>query len=598
MVRFCAAIAREDPAREVERMGARVLHVDRRCALGAIVEPPSAEHKALFSYSDRTGIHDAQTRFLVGVGDVTVYNRRELVAMLCEHVSLRPDASDGDLLLAIYGTLGAPALAQVRGMFSLGIWDGATLALVTDSIGSRSVFFTSAEGCVTASSSLRALRRWPRLQPQVDLSAVAMFLSCAYLPGERTLLNGVSRLGPAHLMRFCPDGSTETSCYWIPEEGPWNSADPPEAHAATLRDLLEKAAVACLPDGQEVGVFLSGGVDSSLVAALASRLHDRIVRTYTVNFGVNRRNELAHAGLVAKHCGTHHRVLTFNGRQIAARFAETVSRMDCPVGEGLTVPNLLLAEAAAEDGLGVILNGEGGDPNFGGPKNLPMLAFELHRADPDPHARARAYLQAHRHCYDDLQRLLTPEALETLRGAPPIESVVAPYLESDRFRYYLNRLMFTNLRLKGPGYMLAKVEFLTAAAGVQGRYPLFDRDVVAYSYRIPPAFKLAGTAEKWILKLAIQDLLPRSILDRPKSGMRMPLRHWLDGPISRLADRLLLDARGRSRGIFRSDTVASWLRGEGLLWQDHARRLWLLLTLEAWLRAFVDCREASDFTID
>lgn len=598
MVRFCAVMGGDDPRGELERMAARVLFSSQECALAVIEEPPSAGRGTLFTVRQGTAGPEPPRRRCVGVGDVTLYNRTELTTMLQEHVPVRADASDGELLVALYSAKGPAALALARGMFSMAVWDGSVLALMTDGIGARSVFYTAVDGHVAAAASLRALRRWPRLPIRVDLSAVAAFLSFAYLPGERTLLRGVQRLSPATVMQIHGDGSFETFCYWVPAEGPWNPADPPEAHAARLRDRLEEATAACLPDGQDVGVFLSGGVDSSLVAALAARCSRRLVRTYTVNFGLHRRNELAHAAVVAAHCGTRHRVLTFSGRQVEERFAETVSRMDCPVGEGLTVPNLLLAEAAAADGLRVILNGEGGDPNFGGPKNLPMLAFELHRSDLDPLARARAYVQAHGHCYDDLPRLLAPGTHEALRDEPPVEAVVVPYLQSERFRYFLNRLMFANLRLKGPGYMLAKVEFLTAARGIQGRYPLFDRSIVECAYRIPPWFKLAGTVEKYLLKQAVEDLLPRSILDRPKSGMRMPLRHWLSGPISRLADRLLLDARGRSRGIFRLDTISSWLRGEGLLWPDHGRRLWLVLTLEAWLRAFVDCRDASDFSID
>jgi asparagine synthase (glutamine-hydrolysing) len=188
-----------------------------------------------------------------------------------------------------------------------------------------------------------------------------------------------------------------------------------------------------------------------------------------------------------------------------------------------------------------------------------------------------------------------PEVLRALRDAPPLETVLQPYLESDRMPSFLNKLMFANLRLKGPGYMLAKVEFLIGSCGLEGRYPLFDRRIVDYSFAIPPRYKLFGTTEKFVLKLAVQDLLPEEIVDRPKSGMRMPMHHWLTGPLRDLAAGLLLDPICRSRGLFREDMLRAWLGGDGLLFRRHGQRLWLVMTLEAWLRSYVDNLEITPY---
>jgi asparagine synthase (glutamine-hydrolysing) len=315
-------------------------------------------------------------------------------------------------------------------------------------------------------------------------------------------------------------------------------------------------------------------------------LHDRPVRTYAINFGDEYPNELAYSGLVAAHCRTAHTVLTFDGKTVADHLAETVALLDCPVGDPLTTPNLLLARAAARDGLTVILNGEGGDPVFGGPKNLPMLMFEFHRDDPDPAARARAYLRSYQKCYDELARLLTPDVLEALRDAPPLERHVQPYLESPRMTSFLNRLLYTNLRTKGAHHILPKVERLTAASGIEGRSPLFDPHLIDAAFATPPALKLHGLHEKWILKLAVRDLLPSTILTRPKSGMLMPVQYWLHGPLREMANDLLLGSQARARGLFREQTVRVWMQGRGLIWRRHGQFIWLLLTLELWLRAY------------
>jgi asparagine synthase (glutamine-hydrolysing) len=246
----------------------------------------------------------------------------------------------------------------------------------------------------------------------------------------------------------------------------------------------------------------------------------------------------------------------------------------------------MLAEAVAADGATVALNGEGGDPVFGGPKNLPILIFELARDDPDPIARARAYLDSYRKCYADLPVLLSSEALAALVDAAPLTDAFTPYLQQGRMHSLLNQLLHANLRTKGAHHILSKVERITTAAGIEGRAPLFDRAVIDHAFLVPPRYKLAGTVEKWILKQAVRDLLPATIVDRPKSGMRVPVQQWLAGPLRGLSHDLLLGRSARARGLFREDTIQAWLRGEGALLPRQGGKLWLLLSLELWLRSF------------
>jgi asparagine synthase (glutamine-hydrolysing) len=232
-----------------------------------------------------------------------------------------------------------------------------------------------------------------------------------------------------------------------------------------------------------------------------------------------------------------------------------------------------------------VLNGEGGDPVFGGPKNLPMIISELLRDDPDPDARARAYLDSYRKCLADLPVLLTAEAHEALRSAPPPVDHVAPYLRPGRMQGLLNQLLHTNIRTKGAHHILTKVERLTASTGIEGRAPLFDRAVIDHAFRVPGHLKLRATSEKWILKEAVRDLLPATIVDRPKSGMRVPVQQWLHGPLHQLVGDLLLGPTA-ARGLFRRDTIEGWLRREGALLPRQGGKLWLLLSLEIWLHAY------------
>ncbi|GIJ44491.1 asparagine synthetase B [Virgisporangium aliadipatigenens] len=505
---------------------------------------------------------------LRAVGEVTLHNRASLPGGA-------DDCSDLELLVRLYRRAGAAGLRDVEGMFVVAARDGADLVLIRDHVGARTAFYAHGVGGWTAGTSLRALREGRGL----NLAAVRSFLTFAYLPGEETLIEGVRELLPGRCLRLSPDGGTREEVFWEPVEGTPADGDPVQV----LRTLLEKATVRRLPAGGPVAVLLSGGIDSSLVTALAAKLHDHPVHTYSISFGTDLPNELAYSGLVATHCHTRHRVLNVSGTAVASRLAETVALLDSPVGDPLTVPNLMLAEAVAADGHDMLLNGEGGDPVFGGPKNLPMLIFELHREDPDPGARAAAYLRSYRKCLADLPVLLTPEVRHALRDAPPLERFVAPYLNVG-MESLLNRLLHVNLRTKGAHHILTKVERLTAARGLQGRSPLFDRAVIDHAFAVPPTLKLAGTVEKWILKEAVRDLLPHTIVDRPKSGMRVPVQQWLDGPLRDLTHEVLL-GRGGS-GLFRPETIRAWVRREGTLLPRQGGKLWLVLTLELWLRSY------------
>ncbi|RBM16092.1 asparagine synthetase B [Streptomyces sp. PT12] len=605
---------------------------DHLAAMGATV-PAQGQALALLDGEPGHAAGPFTADGLSAVGEVTLHNAAELrAALAAAGAQAPPGCTDGELLLRCWARLGAVGLRAAEGMFALLVAEGRDLVVIRDHAGARTAFYARADGCWAAATSLRALRRWPALATGLNLAAVRSFLTFAYLPGDETLLTGVHEALPGRVLRLAADGSATEESYWEPEErlpppagrvaegrepyapGPHDPGPlapgphdlgphDPEPYVLGLRALLEEAVACRLPEAEPVGVLLSGGIDSSLVTAIAAKRHAHPVHTYSISFGSELPNELGYSGLVATHCHTRHRVLTVPGRTVAERLAETVALLDAPVGDPLTVPNLMLAEAAAEDGLRVVLNGEGGDPVFGGPKNLPMLVFEMHRAaDPDapslavgapdpagPHgdgdARAEAYLRSYRKCYTDLPRLLTPEAAEALAEAPHPRRLVAPYLRPGRMNALLNQLLHCNLRTKGAHHILTKVERLTASRQLQGRAPLFDHRVIDHAFATPPRLKLSGTIEKWVLKEAVRDLLPGTVVDRPKSGMRVPVQRWLEGPLRDLSAELLLGREARARGLFRASTVREWTRRRGTLLPRHGSKVWLLLTLELWLRA-------------
>ncbi|MEV8531509.1 asparagine synthase-related protein [Streptomyces sp. NPDC051211] len=589
MARLCACLA--------ATTGQARAHLEAMGAAGpghVPVDVPGAELGLIPGEPGRaTGPFTAYGR--TAVGEVTLHNRPVLLSALAARAAPPPPyCSDGELLLQCWALLGDEGVALAEGMFVLAVLDGTDLVLIRDHVGARTLFYARTDGAWAASTSLRALRRWPALGPTMNLSAVRSFLTFAYLPGEETLLTGVREVLPGRVLRLGRDGTVTETVHWEPRERLGEPApEDPSGHVLALRALLEQATAARLPAAEPAAVLLSGGIDSSLVTALAAKLHTHPVHTYSISFGDDLPNELGYSGLVASHCHTRHRILNVSGETVASRLAEAAALLDSPVGDPLTVPNLILAEAVAADGASVVLNGEGGDPVFGGPKNLPMLVQEMHRTPGAPwdEDRATAYLRSYRKCWTDLPVLLTAPALDALRDAPRPQRHVEPYLMPEagspyRMGHLLNQLLHCNLRTKGAHHILTKVERLTASQGVEGRAPLFDRSVVDHAFATPPGYKLRGTAEKWNLKEAVRDLLPDTVVDRPKSGMRVPVQQWLTGPLRELGHELLLGRQSRQRGLFRPETIRTWLKGEGTLLPRQGGKLWLVLTLELWLRSY------------
>jgi asparagine synthase (glutamine-hydrolysing) len=529
--------------------------------------------------------------------DARLYNQAELVAKLRERGrEIAQDAPAGELLLALYLEYGPDFARYARGMYSAAVWDGREqqLVLTRDAVGARPFYYTSTSTHLAFSSTLRSLRRWPELKLAINLDAVRKYLTYAFVPGEVTLLDGVYELLPGHYLLARPNRSgqleIEKRVYWQLHEGEWDENAPVEAYSHPLRTLLEEAVSERLPNSGPVGVLLSGGLDSSAITALAARLYQNgPVHTYSISFGPEYPNELPFSSLVAEHCQTKHRILEISGKQIARYLEETVALLDDPVGDPLTTPNFLLDQAASAD-TDVILNGEGGDPCFGGPKNLPMLLHEMYGDGATGLlAREQNYLRSYQKCYEDLPNLLHPSIMAELATMPPQEELLAPFFdERSGMQHYLNKLMLMNVRLKGAHHILHKVDRMTAAHAIEGRSPLFDRRIVEFSFSVPPHWKLAGTNEKFVLKKAVEDILPASIIQRPKSGMMVPVQAWFRQPLKRLAKEHLLGKTARQRGIFNQELVKQWLDYQQSPFPRQGIKLWLVLTLEIWFKAYLD----------
>jgi len=468
-------------------------------------------------------------------------------------------------------------LADVTGAFA-GAWtdEAGRLHVARDPLGHRSMFVhRGADGVVRWGTRIADLLAAgaPR---DIDPIGVTAFLTTAFVPGERTLLAGVRAVQPGTELVFDAYGEEVRTFWSIPPQPA--VFDDEEKLRTRLRALLEQTVGRMLPQGR-VAASLSGGIDSSAVVALA-RAAGAEVEALSITFGAPHADELAWSGLLAKHTGARHHVVTVRAQDVIDGLDATVQALSEPNGDPLTVPNRMMFQAARALGCDVMLNGEGGDPCFGGPKNGPMLLAELYG---DAHARERSYLRAHQRLWDDLPAAAGP-ALRDAHLSGAIEGLVTPWLSDVRWPGLLDRLLALNVAWKGASHILPKVEHLGLAEGVRPRSPLFDRDVVALAFALPAQLKRAGAVEKHLFKASVADLVPEAIRDRPKSGMLVPVEAWLSGPLRAFARERLLDGLAPWGFVDKA-----WMerlidgRGEGLR-PRRGVKLWLLLTLESWLR--------------
>lgn len=515
-----------------------------------------------------------QRRFAV-IGDVWLSNS----AQLLREAGLPPETDDAGIVAALWEQHGHSAVPLLQGMFAFAVWDQQQreLWLARDAVGARTIYYTTTGASRLVAPKLQTLAR--QLSPETDLIALRDYLCCAFVPGERTMWRGISELRPGTLLRLPAD---EKQIYWQVREQLAENTEPLAWHAQRLRAELEEVISEYLPGNAPVGAYLSGGLDSSCVVALAARLHTHPVHTYSIHFGDETPNELEFSGLVAAHCRTTHHIIEISTEQMWSLLPETMAVLDDPIGDPLTIPNLILGRAAKQN-VDVILNGEGGDPCFGGPKNQPMLLDSLYRPTTEAGSSRNpvaAYLDSFQKCSPDLPRLLNAEVWRAIKNEP---SVFAPELAGAGS--FLNRLMFINTKFKGADHILTKVNNLTQYVGLQGRSPLFDQRVVALSLTIPPEYKLSGAEEKAVLKAAVRDLLPDRILTRPKSGMMVPVQLWFRKYWQRQARALLLGRRAQIRELLNQELIRDWLDYRGDTWGRYGVKLWLLVSLELWLQA-------------
>lgn len=493
-----------------------------------------------------------------------------------------------------YRRVGRACFERLRGAFVLARLTPREVLLVRDPGGARTLYYGRHEGRLLFAVEPKGVLAAPDFPRRLRPAAIAQYLTFSFIPGERTMLEDLYELPAGHVLQCAlPDGEPTLHRYFHFEHAE-RELDLEEDHWVERFKQLHASAVAERDPGEEpIAVFLSGGLDSSaVVAELAEQRAARGASaplTYAIHFGRKYPNELEFAAAVAKRHGTEHQEVEVKPKHFLPRLRRIIWHLDDPIGDPITVPNFELASRVSRDAR-FVFNGEGGDPLFGGPKNIPMLLHHWYGGvERGPHFREKMYLESYRRGYEEWPRLLQPEWRDQVIPERDLEGMLTPFFDAEAPQSFLNKLCVINMRLKGAHLILPKVERMTAAWGLCPLSPLFDERLMLESMRMPPKMKLRAGVEKVVLKRAYQNRLPPEIIERPKSGMRVPVHFWFKSEMRRYAKKLLSKKELEKAGIWNPDRVAQLLayeieEGPG----RYGLRLWMLLTFEIWRRIVIE----------
>jgi len=507
-----------------------------------------------------------------------------------------PFRSTGDIetIVPLYERLGADAVSRLDGMFGLAVWDDGRerLVLARDRAGEKPLFWTEIAGELRFASEIQALLVYPDQARHVNGTAAALYAALGYVPAPHTMFAGIAKLPPAHVLLADHTGVTLRS-YW---QAAAAAARPSRLDgAATVRTVLLRAVERELMSDVPVGVFTSGGLDSSFLAAAAARVKaGEQIHTYSVRFTEPGYDESPHAEAVTHHIRTIHHVVTADDAALERAFDVVTGALAEPVGDPAILPTYLLA-AAAREHVKVVLSGEGADELFGGyPTYLGHKAAGWYRRIPGrslvralvnrlPSSTGKVTLEFMLKQFVAAAELSPLERQLTWFGALGPDAAAVAWA-TDLLSAFpaapppsLNRLLWLDFVSYLPDNLLVKVDRGTMLASIEARAPYLDREVMELVLPAPPALKVRGLTTKAILKEAARGLVPGDVIDRRKRGLSVPVARWLNTGLASLADRYL-----RAPRLYPDAPLARLLAEHRSGKRNHARKLWPLLMAELW----------------
>jgi asparagine synthase (glutamine-hydrolysing) len=558
--------------------------------------------------------NEDNTLWLVFNGEI--YNYRQLRRQLEQKGHTFASKGDSEVIIHAYEEYGDACLEQFNGMFALAVWDAPRrrLLLARDRLGIKPLYYWAGKEGLVFGSELKAVIAHPDVSREIDPVALDQYLTLEYIPTPRTIFKGVCKLPPGHRLLF-QEGQLRLEQYWdVPF---WEMSGDEATYTERLTELISEAVQMQLVSDVPLGAFLSGGIDSSTVVALMSKASTTPVRTFSIGFDDVTYNELPYARLVAAHFGANHseEILKPDIADLAERL---VSHLDEPFADFSIFPTYLVSKLAS-DSVKVVLSGDGGDELFGGyetyvaqqydrfyhwlpaPLRQKALPELMNWLPPQPAkkglvnktkrfvegAALPASLQHTRWMMfmtdDDKAALYQPGWRETLNGCTTA-SFLNDYFQQVAQVDHLAQQQYVDIKTYLVDDILTKVDRMSMAVSLEARVPLLDHRIVEFALNLPPQMKLRWGQTKVILRRAMKGYVPEIVLNKPKQGFSIPLKHWLRGPLrSSMLDLLSVDCVCR-RGYFEPQTVNGWVAEHLDGRTNHSHRLWALMVFELWQR--------------
>jgi len=522
-----------------------------------------------------------------------IYNAAEIRARFADFPYR--SHSDVETILPLYLEQGPRAVEQLDGMFGLAIWDDRikTLLLARDRAGEKPLFYTRVNGEVLFASELQCLLQHPDVSRDLDRVALDEYLALGYVPEPRTPFLAIRRVPAGTYMLFRENGE-ETVRYWDAATFAIERIDPADAIRETQR-LIENAVRKQVMSDVPVGVFISGGLDSSILATLASQaIGVDKVHTFSAQFAEKSYDESGDAAILAKRMRTKHVPVRTDDETLTEALRNVTTRVAEPLADPAILPTFLLARTAREH-VKVILSGEGADELFGGyptylghkiaPKydalpsfvrgGIRKLAFAL---PPSGKKVTLEYLL--KRFVADAERPWTERHLRwfgTGLGEHALPDVATNGGDP------LTGAMLLDYRSYLRDNLLVKVDRATMLSSVEARAPYLDREVTAFALSLPPELRVRGLTTKWILKKAAEKWIPRDVIYRRKRGLSVPIANWINRGLRGEVDRLLDPARLRKQELVDPRRIAELLAEHRANRANHAKPLWAVIMLQYWI---------------
>jgi asparagine synthase (glutamine-hydrolysing) len=561
-----------------------------------------------------------------------VYNFQELRDDLIAKGHRFATRSDTEVIVHTWEEYSERCVERLRGMFAFALWDSKAgkLFIARDRLGKKPVYYFHNGGRFLFASEIKAILQDEGVKRELDPKALADYLTYHYIPFPETIFKGIKKLEPGHVMtvelvessqQVKPAQLAKPSQLTLSVEKYWDITYSPDYSLSendwveALQEKLLEAVRIRLISEVPLGAFLSGGIDSSTVVALMSQVQSAPVKTFSIGFKEEDFSELKYARQVAEKFGTEHHefVVEPDAIEVLPRLAW---EFDEPFADSSAIPTYYVSKIAREQ-VTVILSGDGGDETFAGYRRYGW-AQDMSKYDAIPNPLKKAFFGLPASLLPDgmkgkgalkhlskgsferyaglntfgespyLDRLLSADTLATIRrtykGRLPDFSAMEGFYKSCSPSNYLTRIQYVDTKLYLSEDILTKVDRASMLSSLETRAPLLDHELIELAARMPSSFKLNGGETKYILKKAMEGILPDDILYRRKMGFGVPLIHWFKKDLTEYARDLLLSKQARERGLFNAKHVETVLNTHQKKGRDLSARIWALLFFEQWAK--------------